>query len=222
MPSHTFTRLGLWDDSIQSNLASRKSAQQQGDQQQELHAMDYLVYAYLQTGRDDEARQVIADTKAIPKLDLTNFAIAYAATAMPIRLAVEREHWADAASIAPPSGVMPSVVAIAVWAKGLGLARSGHSAPAREQAEQLRKIEATLHASGDNYWSTQTGILADEVSAWSDQADGHAQESVATLRGRRRTVKMPWKSCPSPPGPSFRRASNWASCCFSRTSPRLP
>ena len=182
MPSHTFTRLGLWNDSIQSNLASRKSAREQGDQQQELHAMDYLVYAYLQTGRDDDARQVVQDLKAIPKLDLTNFAIAYASTAMPIRIAIEREQWADAASISAPVGVAPSVVAIAVWAKGLGLARTGHAAEAREQAAQLRKIEATLQTAGDKYWSTQTGVLAEEVLAWSEQADGHANESAAMLR----------------------------------------
>jgi tetratricopeptide (TPR) repeat protein len=182
MPSHIFTRLGLWNDSIESNLASRRSARQHGDTLDELHAMDYLVYAYLQTGSDKEVSQIIQDMKAMPKLDMSNFGIAYAATAIPIRYAVERGRWDDAASIAPPSGAPPSVVAIAVWCRGLGLARTGHVKDAREEADRLRQIETQLRATGDDYWSTQTGVLASEVMAWSAQASGDSHQALVLLR----------------------------------------
>ena len=159
MPSHIFTRLGLWDDSIASNLAAREAAHQQGDTGEELHAMDYLVYAYLQSGRDEDAAQVIQQLKNMPKLDAGDFKIAYASTAMPVRYAVERGQWADAASIVPPTGAPPQVVAIAVWARGLGLARSGRAAEARTEIDRLRQIEAAAshvrqrllgHSGGDS------------------------------------------------------------------------
>jgi tetratricopeptide (TPR) repeat protein len=182
MPSHIFTRLGLWDDSIQSNLASRQAAHQQGDAMGELHAMDYLVYAYLQKGQDTRASEVIESLREVPKPDMSNFGVAYAVVAMPVRLAVERGRWADAASIAAPTGTLPSVVAIAVWSNGLGLARTGHPVEARAEAERLRQIEAQLRASGDSYWAAQTGVLAREVMAWSAQASGDLKESLVLLR----------------------------------------
>jgi tetratricopeptide (TPR) repeat protein len=182
MPSHIFTRLGLWEDSITSNLAARDAAQQQGDTGEELHAMDYLVYAYLQSGRDKDANQVIQQLKNMPKLNVGDFKIAYASAAMPVRYAVERGQWADAAGIVPPAGVPPHVVAIAVWARGLGLARSGRAAEARTEIDRLRQLEEQLRTSGDNDWATQVGILTREVMAWSAQADRKPDEATALMR----------------------------------------
>jgi tetratricopeptide (TPR) repeat protein len=182
MPSHIFTRLGLWEDSIASNLAAREAAHQQGDTGEELHAMDYLVYAYLQSGRDKDANQVIQQLKNMPKLNVGDFKIAYASTAMPVRYAVERGQWADAAGIVPPAGVPPHVVAIAVWARGLGLARSGRAAEARTEIDRLRQLEEQLRTSGDNDWATQVGILTREVMAWSAQADRKPDEATALMR----------------------------------------
>jgi hypothetical protein len=114
-----------------SNLAARKAAHQQGDTGEELHAMDYLVYAYLQSGREREAAQVVQELKDMSKLNSGDFKVGYASTAMPIRYAVERRQWAEAAIISAPAGAPPQVVAIAVWARGLGLgskrARGGGS-----------------------------------------------------------------------------------------------
>jgi hypothetical protein len=148
MPSHTFTRLGLWDDSIRANLAAREAAHQQGDTGEELHAMDYLVYACLQVKRESDAAQIIRELKNMPKLDETDFKVAYASTAMPMRYAVERRLWEDAASIIPPTEAPPHVVAIAVWARGLGLALSGRAAEAQKELVQLREIERELRTSG--------------------------------------------------------------------------
>ena len=182
MPSHIFTRLGLWEDSINSNLAAREAAQRQGDTGEELHAMDYLVYAYLQSGRDNDAAQVIQQLKNAPKLDVGDFKIAYASTAMPIRYAVERGQWADAAGIGPADGAPLPVVAIAVWARGLGLSRSGHATEARTEIDRLRQLEKKLRTTGDDYWATQVGIMKREVMAWSAQAKGKPAEAEALMR----------------------------------------
>ena len=182
MPSHIFTRLGLWEDSIASNVAARDAAHQQGDTGEELHAMDYLVYAYLQSGRDTDAAQVVQQLRSMSKLDAGDFKIGFASTAMPVRYAVERSRWADAASVVPPTGAPPQVVAIAVWARGLGLARSGRPAEAQTETDRLRQIELQLRTSANDYWATQAGILVREVMAWSAQASSKPDDAVALMR----------------------------------------
>jgi tetratricopeptide (TPR) repeat protein len=182
MPSHIFTRLGLWEDSITSNLAAREAAHQQGDTGEELHAMDYLVYAYLQSGRYNDAAQVIQQLNNMSKLDAGDFKLAYASTIMPVRFAVERAKWAEAAAIVPPAGAPPQIVAIAVWARGLGLARSGRAAEARTEIDRLRQIEEQLRTPGNDYWATQVGILMREVMAWSAQAENKPEKAAALMR----------------------------------------
>ncbi len=182
MPSHIFTRLGLWEDSIVSNVAAKGAAHRYGDVGEELHAMDYLVYAYLQSGRDSDAAQVLQQLKEMSVLNNADSKISYASTAMPVRYAVERSQWSDAVKIATPDGAPLHVAAIAIWARGLGLSRSGHSGNARTEAARLRQIELQLRASGNDYWATQVGIMAREIMAWSSQADGRSVEAVATMR----------------------------------------
>jgi tetratricopeptide (TPR) repeat protein len=181
MPSHIFTRLGLWEDSITSNLAAREAAHRQGDTGEELHAMDYLVYAYLQSGHDENAAQVIEQLKTMP-LRSGDFKMAYASTAIPVRYAVERGRWADAANIVPPTGAPPHVVALAVWARGLGLSRGGRAAEARAEVDRLRQIEEQLRAAGNNYWASQVRIMRGEVMAWQAQADRKPEVAVALMR----------------------------------------
>jgi len=182
MPSHIFTRLGLWEDSIASNVASENAAHRLGETGEELHAMDYLVYAYLQLGRDGEAAQVIRQLRSMPKLDMGDFKIAYASTAMPIRYAVERRQWADAAVTTSPAGAPPHVTALAVWARGIGLARTGHPADAHKAADELHQIETQLHASANDYWATQVGVMWREVMAWSASAENQNDAAVRLLR----------------------------------------
>ena len=182
MPSHIFTRLGLWEDSIASNLAARAAAHQQGDIGEELHAMDYLEYAYLQSGRDRDAADVVQQLGNISKLDTSDFKTAYASTAIPVRYAIERSQWADAANIATPTGVPPHVVAVAVWARGIGLARIGRTTEAQTETNHLRQIQAELRSSGNDYWATQVSILAREVMAWSAQANNHPEQAAALMR----------------------------------------
>ena len=182
MPSHIFTRLGLWEDSIASNTAARDAARRLGDTGEELHAMDYLVYAYLQTGRDADAAEVIQQLKAMQKLDTGDFKIGYAATAMPIRYLVERHQWTDAALIISPAVAPPHVSAIAVWARALGLARSGRAAETHRLIDGLQRIEHQLDASGNGYWAIQVRIMKREVMAWSARTEGKDDEAVVLMR----------------------------------------
>jgi tetratricopeptide (TPR) repeat protein len=182
MPSHIYTRLGLWDDSIASNLAAREAAHRLGDTGEELHAMDYLVYAYLQSGHDADAAQIVEELRRQRKLDAAEFKIGYAATAVPIRYYVERRQWTDAAVVVAPAAAPPQVVAIAVWARGLGLIRSGRVEDARQPIADLQKIEEGLQSSGNDYWATQVRILKREVMAWSAQGEGKAKDAVALMR----------------------------------------
>jgi hypothetical protein len=182
MPSHIFTRLGLWDDSIASNLAAREAAHQQADAGEEFHAMDYLVYAYLQSGRETEAAAVIQQLRSKSGLVAGGFKSSYAATAMPVRYAVELRRWDEATAITATPGTPPEVAAVAVWARGLGLARGGQVAEARVQIDRLGQIEGELRSSGNDYWATQARILARELSAWCAQQNGKYDEATSLMR----------------------------------------
>jgi hypothetical protein len=127
---------------------------------------------------------VIQQLKAKQNLDLGDFKIGYAATAMPIRYTVEREQWSEAEKVVnPPHPAQPHVVAIAVWARGLGFARSGHAQEADKESETLRQIEDRLRSSGNGYWAAQVDIMRREVLAWSAQASNKPNEAAAILRG---------------------------------------
>ena len=118
-------------------------------------------------------------------LDEGDFKIAYAATAMPVRYALERREWAEATSIVPPGGAPPHVTAVAVWARAIGLARSDHSARAREEAKNLRQLEQQLRASGEDYGeycAKQVEIQEGGVMAWSAKAEGDPDEARNLLR----------------------------------------
>ncbi|WP_231966592.1 hypothetical protein [Terriglobus roseus] len=183
MPSHIFTRLGLWNDSITSNLAARKAAQQQNDIGEELHAMDYLVYAYLQNGDDQKALLTIQQLKAMNNLRMNDFKVGYAATAMPIRYIVERQKWNEAQQVTNPSDTAPpQVTAIAVWARGLGHARSGHPQQSEQEAKTLQSLEDRLQAAGNSYWTSQVQIMKLEIMAWSAQASHQPAQAATILR----------------------------------------
>ncbi len=183
MPSHIFTRLGLWNDSIQSNLAARSAAHQQGDAGEELHAMDYLVYADLQSDRQQDAADLVQQLKAMQNLNMHEFKTGYAATAIPVRYIVERDEWKDAEGISNPVDAPLPVVAIAVWARGLGLARNGHAKDSEKESATLGQIAAQLRQAGNQYWATQVDIMRREVEAWSAQSLLRTQSAIELLSG---------------------------------------
>jgi hypothetical protein len=194
MPSHIFTRLGLWDDSIQSNLASAAAAQRYvakaapgATSFDDLHAADYLMYAYLQLGRDTEARGVVERVARVERLDLPNFAAAYALAAVPTRYAVERGKWSDAAKLEPrPSGFpwekFENAEAILCFGRALGAARSGDLAAAREAAARLETIKNDLDRKGDRYWSGQVEIQRLEAASWIARAEKKDEEAIRLAR----------------------------------------
>lgn len=182
MPSHIFTRLGLWDDSIASNEAARRAAHEQGDIGEELHAMDYLTYAYLQRGRERDAERIVEQLRAMGPLLANDFKVGYAATAMPVRLAIERGRWSDAAALEPLPGSAPHVAAMAHWARALAHARLGRADLAAADIARIEACEAQSRSRGDDYWASQIGVLSKEARAWSASATGHADDAVALLR----------------------------------------
>lgn len=182
MPSHIFTRLGLWDDSIASNNAARAAARSQGDVGEELHAMDYLTYAYLQRGRTNDAQQVVASLKDMGSLMGKDFKVGYAATVMPIRLAMEEHKWDAAVTLQPLPESPPNIAALVYWARAEAKSRSGHPKDADEDIAELRKCQQRLQAAGNAYWATQTAVLTQEAVAWQSAASSHVDEAVKTLR----------------------------------------
>jgi hypothetical protein len=182
MPSHIFTRLGLWDDSIASNLKARAAARAAHDIGEELHAMDYLTYAYLQRGRAEDAAKIVADTRAMSGLPFDRFKVGYAATAMPVRLAVERHDWEAAQRLETLPGTAPQVSAIVYWARALGHARSEVASSADADIAQLQACVDMLNARGDAYWATETLAMLQSAQAWRFAAQDDAKAAVASLR----------------------------------------
>jgi tetratricopeptide (TPR) repeat protein len=181
MPSHIFTRLGLWDDSIASNIAARDAALAQGDVGEALHAMDYLTYAYLQRDRIADAARAVTALKAMTLPSGTGFKISYAANAMPVRLAIETHDWATASQLTPTPGSDPQVAAIVWWARALGKIRATAPDSADSDVDQLQACREALRASNDKYWMAQTDALLKSAQAWRLAAKGNAAAAVATM-----------------------------------------
>jgi len=182
MPSHIFTRLGLWDDSIASNLSARAAARAQGDTGEELHAMDYLVYAYLQRGRSADAQRVLDELRAMPPLAAAQFKIGYAANALPTRIAVEQRDWVRAAALQPLAETPAHVAAVVHWAHALAAAHTGNPSAAETHITQLEVDLRDTRAAGNKYWAGQVEILLDEARAWCLAAAGATDAALARLR----------------------------------------
>ena len=194
MPSHIFTRLGLWDDSIASNTVSAKSAIAQaqrlrggGGAFDQLHAIDYLVYAYLQQAKDKSAQKALAEMAAISKLDENQFAAAYAFAAAPARWALERHDWKAAASleIEPawfPWSRFPNVEALVHYARAIGASRAGDVAQARRSAEEINAIRKALPATRDYDWTGSINAQWEAATALIAFAEGKKEEGLRLLR----------------------------------------
>jgi tetratricopeptide (TPR) repeat protein len=210
MPSHIFVRLGLWQEAIRSNLDAESSAKafaarnQLADSWDErLHAMDYLVYGYLQSGQDKQALRVLNEMNQIRRVDPENFKVAHAATAIPARYLLERRQWSEAAKLVlPESNAGDAGVGLtgAYWktfpwqrflwslghlhfARAIGAARSGDTSVARDEVEQLNALRQELVAvKGDYDWSRQVEIEQMIAAAWLAHAEGKDEESLRVMR----------------------------------------
>ncbi len=195
MPSHIFTRLGLWDESIQSNLASVAAAKSQmakassaATSQDQLHAMDYLAYAYLQTCQDEKAKRVVEEAASVSRLDQQVFQAAYAFAAIPARYALERRRWSAAAALQVrpawfPWTQFPYAEAITHFARALGSATSGNIAQARAEIEELTAIEQTLRLRQEGYdWAAQVEVQRLTALAWLKHAERNEESAVRSMR----------------------------------------
>ncbi len=194
MPSHIFTRLGLWDDSIASNLASAAAAIEQakrlrggGGSFDQLHAIDYLVYAYLQQAKDRSAQSAIASMAAIMRLDENQFAAAYAFAATPARWALERHDWKAAAALRVQPAWFPwnrfrNAEALVHYARAIGAARAGDAEGARLAADELAAIRRGMPQSGDYDWAGSIGAQSEAATALIAVAEGRKTEGIRLLR----------------------------------------
>ena len=181
MPSHIFTRVGAWQESINSNTASEKAAKEATDYAEQLHAMDYEVYAYLQLGQDDRAKTLIEEMKTVPVSSATFLAGSYALAASPARYVVERGDWQGAAALEVRPDPLPYIPAISWFAKGLGAARSGDTAAAQAAIAKLVAARDELLAKKDAYWSGQVDIQSRIVTAWTQLASGQQDEALKAM-----------------------------------------
>src|SRR6478672_5162582 len=158
MPSHIFTRVGYWKESIASNVESSRVANADKEGHDQLHAMDYLVYAYLQLGQDKKAAAVIDEMNTVTGFTETFIAGPYALAASPARYAVERGDWKAAAALQVRASPLANVQAITYFARALGAARSGNPDAARADIAKLAELRDKLGDAKDAYWSEQVDI----------------------------------------------------------------
>lgn len=198
MPSHIFTRMGLWPEAINSNLDAYAAAKafavrnkMSGAWDEQLHAMDYLAYAYLQRAQDKRAAGVLDELYKLQKVEPPTFKVAYAFTAIPARYALERRQWNEAAKLTLPSGQLgdflvqrfPWAKAHLHFARAVGAARSGDVALARKEVDEMTRIKQALsEVKGEYDWAKQVEIERQVASAWLEYADGKHEESLRLLR----------------------------------------
>ena len=207
MPSHTFTRVGDWQASIDANLAAAAAARSAGQTPEELHATDYMVYAYLQTAQDNAAKHLVESAvqsfarfdPASPNTGAGSPATTYfARAAIPARYCLERQAWSDAAKLEPLSSPFPYTDAITYFARGLGSARLKDRAAALSALASLEQMRDKLSQMKEAYWANQVDIQRQEVSAWLAFAEGDSHRAVAAMRAAAEEEDKTEKSAVTP------------------------
>jgi len=194
MPSHIFTRLGLWQESIESNIASAAAAKNHVAKTHpgaasfdQLHAMDYLAYAYLQTAQDGKVKEIVDALYGMNKVDAITFIPAYAFAAIPARYALERRQWSEAAALKVHPADFPwknfsYAEAMIYFARSLGASRMGNTAAASKEIEWLSSIQKSLVEAKESYWATQVEIERRTAAAWLAHAEGKQEEALRLMR----------------------------------------
>jgi tetratricopeptide (TPR) repeat protein len=190
MPSHTFTRTGYWQDSINSNVAAAAAARREGQTAEELHASDYQIYAYLQTAQDDAAKRLLSSLPEIasrfdPKAVIggaggpsTGY---FALAAIPARYALEREDWKQAERFTPRETPFPYTEGMTWFTRGFSAARLGQVPAAHESVAALKQIRERLLKESETYWARQVEIQELEVEAWAVLAEGKNNEEAVGM-----------------------------------------
>src|SRR5439155_20903379 len=181
MPSHIFTRVGSWSESATTNARAAVAAKRENDGDEQAHAMDYMVYAYLQLARDADAQRVIQESGELGRY--VRFTAPYALAAMPARYAVERGDWQAATKLEPRSSAFPFTEALTHFARGIGAARGGDIALAQKSEGDLARLRDALKAAKNDYWATEVEVSRVGVAAWTALAQGKPDEALALMRG---------------------------------------
>jgi tetratricopeptide (TPR) repeat protein len=191
MPSHTFTRTGYWQESIDSNTAAAAAARRDGQTAEELHATDYEIYAYLQTGQDEAARRIVNSLpEIVTRFDPTAVISGaggpsggyFALAAIPARYALERQDWKQAMQLAPRATPFPYTDAMTWFAHGLGAAQLEQGAAANDAAAELQQLRERLLKAGEKYWAGQVEIQEVAVRAWAALAAGKKEEALQLMK----------------------------------------
>lgn len=190
MPSHIFARVGDWPASIQSNLASiaathKATEMNMGGEGHEFHAMDFLIYAYLQSGREADASKVIEEVKSMPAMHMGSMdrdMQAFAMSKFPAMYALELHRWSDAAGLTVIPKAEAADRAYTYWAKAIGSARSGDLPAARKNLAEIQTIHDEYAAKKKAYAADSIDMLHQEASAWILHGEGKNDEAIAALR----------------------------------------
>jgi tetratricopeptide (TPR) repeat protein len=189
MPSHLFTRVGSWDESISSNIksaglaAAAEAGSKNGEaRDQRLHAMDYLEYAYLQSGRVGKAKEVIEEMTSLPAVKGLTLTGDYALAAMPARYAIELGKWEQASQLRPREDGVAWAEAITWAAIGIGSARSKNLERAAQAESKLGALRDAIAKQNNSYWSNQVEVERREVAAWIAEKNGKAADALQLAR----------------------------------------
>ena len=185
MPSHIYVLLGMWPETIQGNVVAAAAEKDRGNPDDRMHALDYLVYGYLQQGQDVEAKKIVDEARAIMadlaarSYDSGRPTAHFAMAAIEARWTMERGKWAEAAAIDPRPNRFPHTEAMIYFARAVGAARSGNAAGARAATERLGALKDAMK---DPYWAEQIEIQRRAAAAWTARADGKADEGFVLMR----------------------------------------
>jgi tetratricopeptide (TPR) repeat protein len=182
MPSHIFSRVGAWTESVAANRRSAAVARKSNEPDDALHAMDYMAYADLQLARDGDARKTQDEARTLTGLNPARATGPYALAAMPARYAVERGAWAEAAQLVPVPTKFPFTEAMTHFARALGAARLGDPAAAQKDIERIVGLREELKATQSDYWANEVEVMRLSSRAWTALAQKKSDEALGLMR----------------------------------------
>jgi tetratricopeptide (TPR) repeat protein len=188
MPAHIYVLLGMWPETIQGNIGAAEAERTRGNPDDEMHAIDYLVYGYLQQAQDADAKRIVDRARGImSELAAKNYnsgrpTAHFAMAAIEARWAMERGRWAEAAAIDPRANRFPHTEAMIYFARAVGAARTGNPARARADVERLADLREALLQAKDGYWAEQVEIQRRGAAAWLARAEGRNDDALALMR----------------------------------------
>jgi len=194
MPSHIFSTLGMWHEAIDADLASDAATRAYAARSAtgsanvaanpaRYHSLDFLTNAYLQLGQDQRAKAIVDERNSVRELPGDYRLSGHTAfAAIPVRYAIERGQWAEAAALMPPPSPYPQVQAVTLFGRALGAARSGDPAAARRSVAELAPLRAKLMAANETYWAAQLDIYTLAAEGWIAHAERKSRKAIASMR----------------------------------------